>query len=132
MVTLVVALVALACAAPPAERPETGPAREGRPAAGAPTAPAAAPTELIERMVADLAERAGAATDPIEIREAEAVTWPDAALGCPEPGRMYAQMLVPGFRVVLEVGGRSYDYHAAESGRFVLCETPDIENTRER
>jgi hypothetical protein len=34
--------------------------------------------------------------------QAEAVTWPDGALGCPEPGIVYTQALVPGYWVVVE------------------------------
>ncbi len=29
----------------------------------------------------------------------------------PEPGQMYAQVLIEGFRIVLEAGGKKYEYH---------------------
>ena len=35
---------------------------------------------------------------------------------------MYTQALVPGYRIVLEAGGRELDYHASESGTIKLCE----------
>ena len=38
-------------------------------------------------------------------------TWPDASLGCPEPGMMYAQVLTPGILVVLSYGGELHRYH---------------------
>ena len=51
----------------------------------------------------------------------ESVTWPDASLGCPEPGMMYAQVLTPGYRFKLESGGKPYDYHTGK-GVVKLCE----------
>jgi hypothetical protein len=64
------------------------------------------------------AEAAAAAT----LMVAEAVTWPDGSMGCPEPGVMYTQQLVPGYRLVLEVDGASYDYRASEGGEIRYCD----------
>ncbi len=58
--------------------------------------------------------------DAIELDKAEAVDWPDASLGCPEKGMMYAQMLTPGYRVSLKSGGKSYAVHVG-AGRAVVC-----------
>ena len=49
------------------------------------------------------------------------LTWPDGSLGCPKPGEMYTQMIVPGYRVVLQAGGERYAYHSDQRGRFVVC-----------
>jgi hypothetical protein len=35
---------------------------------------------------------------------------------------MYAQVITPGFLVVLEAGGERYEYHADREGTVVLCE----------
>ena len=59
----------------------------------------------------DLAARLAIPGDKIKILESGEATWPDASLGMPEPGRMYAQMLTEGFRVVLEAAGKKYAYH---------------------
>jgi hypothetical protein len=56
----------------------------------------------------------------IELEEATAVTWPDAGLGCPQKGMMYAQMIVSGYRVTLRAGGQSYEVHVG-GGRAVMC-----------
>jgi hypothetical protein len=58
----------------------------------------------------DLAERLGIGRDTIKIAESGAATWPDASLGLREPGKMYAQALCEGYRVVLEAGGKKYEY----------------------
>jgi hypothetical protein len=53
---------------------------------------------------------------------AEAVTWSDGSLGCPRPGQLYTQALVPGYRIVVEVDGTTYDYRAGRDGPVRLCE----------
>src|SRR5262245_19908133 len=58
--------------------------------------------------------------DSIELDKAEAVDWPDASLGCPEKGMMYAQMLTPGYRVSLKSAGKPHTVHVG-AGRAVVC-----------
>jgi len=70
---------------------------------------------------ADLMERLGVREEAIVVKAAEAVQWPDSSLGCPQPGMMYAQVITPGFRVVLEVAGQTYEYHTDAGRLVVLC-----------
>lgn len=77
--------------------------------------------EIGERARQDLAARLGLRIDEIRVVEARAVTWPDSSLGCPEPGRMYLQVLTPGYRVILEAQGQRYAYHAGRDGTPFLC-----------
>lgn len=70
--------------------------------------------------VADLAQQLGIATAAIQVVKVEEIEWPDASLGCPKPGMMYAQVIVPGYLVILETGGQTYEYHGTE-GRIVQC-----------
>ncbi len=58
---------------------------------------------------------------------AETVTWNDGSLGCPEPGQIYTQALVPGYHFVLGHRGQRYDYHASGKGHFVLCQRPVLD-----
>lgn len=82
-------------------------------------------TGVVAKAVDDLAGRLGVEKDEITVVSGELVTWPDAALGCREPGRMYAQMLTDGARVVLAHGGRTYSYHAGgHTSTPFLCEHP--------
>ena len=62
----------------------------------------------------------------IETLKAEPVEWSDAGLGCPEPDRMYAQVVVPGFRVTLRLDGKTYVVHVGD-GRAVVCERKEAE-----
>jgi hypothetical protein len=79
------------------------------------------PPDLIEKMRADLAQRAGISASAAKVVAAESIVWPNGALGCAEPGKMYTQATVPGYRVEFEYQGRNYAYHAAKNGFFQLC-----------
>ena len=78
--------------------------------------------EVVRRAVADLASRLERAPGEIEVRSFEQVTWPNAGLGCPEPGMSYAQAVVEGSRIVLAVGEETFTYHAGDRGQPFLCE----------
>ena len=80
------------------------------------------PHEILDPILADAADRSGASLAAIAVVTAEQVTWPDGALGCPEPGQMYTQALVDGYRVVLDAGGEELDYRVGSGGSFHLCE----------
>ena len=91
---------------PPAEPSVTGEASE----------------ELLGAILADLEKRLGVTRESIAVVETEAVTWNDGSLGCPQPGMMYTQALVDGYRVALQHGDQTFDYHASDRGYFFLCE----------
>ena len=80
-----------------------------------------APAALISQVTDDLVARTGAQRDQIFIRRAEAVTWNDGSLGCPEPGMAYPQVIVDGYWIELEHSGQIYDYRAGRGGQFKLC-----------
>lgn len=113
-------------AAPPA--PTALPPTAVPPAPTAPAAPGGAgdvvPQDIISAIFADLAGRIGGDPAGFSVVVAEAVTWPDGSLGCPQPGMMYPQVLTDGFRVVVESDGAEYAYHGDERGQFVYCENP--------
>ena len=79
------------------------------------------PVDLLDRIEADARQRAGPDGGAVTVVLAEPVTWRDGSLGCPQPGVAYTQALVPGYRVVLDVGGVVYDYRVGRGGRFRLC-----------
>jgi hypothetical protein len=87
-----------------------------------PGTPIDATQPVVVAAVEDLAGRLGIEPDAVSVIDARAVTWPDGSLGCPEPGMMYTQVLVDGMLVVLEAGGRQYEYHGGDP--LFLCEQP--------
>jgi hypothetical protein len=73
--------------------------------------------------IADLTEQTGIQADKITLMSMEAVEWSDSSLGCPQEGFMYAQVITPGYLIVLEADGESYSYHTDQEGSsVVLCE----------
>ncbi len=78
----------------------------------------------VERAIEDLARRQGADKSQIVVVSVDEVEWRDASLGCPQPGQMYAQVITPGYRITLEIGGKQYPYHADLNRRVFLCEQP--------
>jgi hypothetical protein len=74
--------------------------------------------------VADLAAEEGVDEAAIEVVSADRVTWSDGSLGCPEPGGMYTQALVPGYRIVLAVDGTEVHYHGADGSAPSRCDDP--------
>ncbi|MHB0912695.1 MAG: hypothetical protein ACYC2Y_04530 [Armatimonadota bacterium] len=69
-----------------------------------------ADSPIIAKCKADLAKRFDLQAQDIELVEAQPTTWPDTALGMPESGKAYAQVMTPGFRVILEARGSGYLY----------------------
>jgi len=82
-------------------------------------------SDLAFAAVADLATRLAIGEEDVEVLRVESVTWPDAAIGCPEEGEVYAQVIVEGTRVLLQVGERIYDYHAGDDDMIFLCPSED-------
>ncbi len=80
------------------------------------------PPDLLEALLDDVVARTGAERSTIRVIHSEQVVWPDGSLGCPQPGQMYTQALVDGYRVILEQGENQYDYRLADTGYFYLCE----------
>lgn len=78
-------------------------------------------SSVTDAVVSDAAQRTGVKKSDLVVESAEAVTWADGSLGCPEPGAMYTMALVPGYRIRVRAGGELLDYHAAERGQFLLC-----------
>lgn len=74
--------------------------------------------KVIEKHVADFAVDKAS----ISVISEEDVEWSSSALGCEKPGMAYLDVITPGFRVVIEQGGRQYQYHGARSGYIILCD----------
>ena len=76
---------------------------------------------VVETVLTEASRQTGLDRESLEVLSAEAVTWPDGSLGCPKPGMMYTQALVPGYRVQIRAGERVLDYHASQRGYWILC-----------
>ena len=112
--------VALAQTAVVADPPKAVAAEPARPfgAQGEGEAPAA----LLDKIRVELAREQGVSAAEVKVVSSEAVNWPNGALGCPKPGMMYTQAIVPGYRIELEAGGKRFTYNAAARGGFKRCD----------
>jgi hypothetical protein len=77
---------------------------------------------LVDQAVADLATRLKIDASSIVIVSAQAMSWSDGSLGCPQPGMLYTQVMVDGALIQLSVDGTSYSYHSGASGAPFLCQ----------
>ena len=88
-----------------------------------PSGTIALPTSVIEPVVAEVAKLAGVPADLVTVISAEEVTFSDGSLGCPQPGMVYTQALVDGYKIVAEAGGKTYDFRGSGSA-FRQCTNP--------
>ena len=79
---------------------------------------------LIEIAKENLAQWLSIAKYQINVVEAREVVWSNASLGCPQPGMLYAEVLTPGFLILLNVNGQDYEYHAGKNSDAFYCENP--------
>jgi hypothetical protein len=76
----------------------------------------------------DLAGRMGVDLELVKLSSAEAATWRSGALGCPEPGKMYTEALVPGSVIYLQVDNMIHAYHAKFAGEPFYCPRERVES----
>jgi hypothetical protein len=77
--------------------------------------------QAIANAKADLAQSLDLPEQLISVESVEAVDWPDASLGCPLPGVTYAQVVTPGFLIVLEADESKYECHTDAGQQAVQC-----------
>jgi hypothetical protein len=64
--------------------------------------------------------------DPKQIilEKFRSVMWPDASIGCPQPGHVYSQMLTPGYTIGFQIGEKHYTMHTDATGALIA--SPDF------
>lgn len=82
------------------------------------------PTKLIERAKTEAATLSRSAAESAQLVSVEAVDWSDSSLGCPQAGMMYAQVITPGYKIVVAAGGKNYEFHTSldPAGPLVYCD----------
>jgi hypothetical protein len=84
--------------------------------------PAPAPPEAAARAIALLASALAVPAGEIGVRSFAHAVWPNAGLGCPEPGVFYVEAVTPGWTLTLARGGDSYVFHSDATGaQLVNC-----------
>lgn len=95
---------------------DTAGATVGQSAAGTPTL-SGATAPLVAAIAADL----GVSPESVQVITIESRDWPDSSLGCPQPDMLYAQVITPGYLVLVDVSGERIEYHTDERGTVVRC-----------
>lgn len=67
--------------------------------------------ELTELAIADLSQRLNISPTKIELASVEPTEFRDASLGVPEPGKVYIQIITPGYVIQLKAQGQTFTYH---------------------
>ena len=125
-------------APPPSVSEEGGPIVTDPPATDPPDEEAASPpgfTGSVVIAVDDLADRLDVDTTAITVIDVEEVVWPDGAFGCPQPGRVYSQVVTEGLRILLGHGDDEFAYHSGGTDEPFLCvslELTDPGNTTDK
>lgn len=77
---------------------------------------------MLALAIGDLATRIGVSASAINVTSIDEVEWSNGSLGCPKPGLAYTQVIIPGYNIVLEAGGKAYNYHTDMRRQAILCE----------
>ena len=82
-----------------------------------------AEAEAVRLATRTLSEHLGIDEQSVTLNEVVAVDWPNSSLGCPEPGRTYAPVVMSGYQVTLAVQDdeRTHRVHVAGT-RALVCE----------
>ncbi len=74
----------------------------------------------VDAAISTLAEQLGIDPSLISLAGFDAVDWPDSCLGVSTPDVMCAQVITPGYRVVLSAAGKGYELHTNQDGSQVI------------
>ena len=80
----------------------------------------ASPDALVALAVADASQRTGVDPSAVRVVSVTPNEWPDRSLGCPKPGTGYAQVITPGYLIILQAGDQQLEYHT-DQDQVVLC-----------
>ncbi len=85
---------------------------------------------IVARVLEAAAKAFDVPQEKIEVVSVETVDWPSACLGCAEADDICAQVITPGYRVVLRMGDARREAHTDATGRTIrFCEGSAGANT---
>src|SRR5438552_5079 len=80
----------------------------------------------VDLVRATAAEQVGVSIDQVAVVAVQDVEWPDVSLGCASqhPHMAFAQVVIPGFIVDVDVLGTPMTFHTDGGLRAIACEAP--------
>ena len=94
------------------------------PGAASPVAGSTPIPQEIAPVITAIAEDLDVPASSLQVIAIEPRDWPDSSLGCPLPDMLYAQVMTPGYLILVEVSAGRFEYHADERGNIVRCPSP--------
>jgi hypothetical protein len=85
----------------------------------------APPPELVSAAQQQLAKHLKVGANDLPLQSANMKQWPDGALGCPEPGKAYPQIVISGFLLIFTDPAQSVQHEmhtGASAAQMILCE----------
>ena len=77
---------------------------------------------LVELAKQRLSSKFGFELDEIHLFSITPIEWPDASLGCPQPGIDYAQVITSGYQIIIRVRLSIYTFHTDTQDQVVFCQ----------
>lgn len=81
--------------------------------------PESLPASLVEDLKSVLAAKVGVASNEIVSVVAEPKQWTDACLNLPKAGELCAQVITPGYQVMLRTLEKEYVFHTDRTGQAI-------------
>jgi len=79
------------------------------------------PLIVLQAVITQISLQTDSDVATVTITEAEPVEWDDAFLGCPVEGQFAAQVITPGYRIVAQFDGQTYEIHTDLQGNATSC-----------
>ncbi len=80
------------------------------------------PEAIANAVLADLAEKTARSVADFTIQSATEKTWPDSCLGLSRPDQLCAQVMTPGWQVVVSDGKKTWTYRTDQRGKNIRPE----------
>ncbi|HBB34255.1 MAG TPA: hypothetical protein DDZ80_08105 [Cyanobacteria bacterium UBA8803] len=89
------------------------------------------PDAVVQVVLQDASKRSNLPNQELSIVQAEQRDWPDGCLGLAFSGTFCAQVVVPGWQVIVNAGQRDFVYRTNNSGSQVKLESSNFKNRQE-
>lgn len=126
LVGLVLLLLAPGCGALPQPAPATAVPTATLEPTATPLPPVVTPSPeaapVANLVLQDASQRLGVPVDQLRLERLDPRQWPDSALGCPQPGLLYSQIVTPGYIMLVAGAGKQLEYHTDMHTHIALCQ----------
>lgn len=87
--------------------------------------------DAVQAATLDLANALGVSQDQVSLVSAAIIEWPDSCLGIQQTNIACAEIVTPGYLILLEADGRQYEYHTDAAGDQVVPASLGLSWTRQ-